>query len=62
MKNLGKDFLIACFFQLLPYSNNMIEFYLYNRIVVKIIDEFAEKYHIQREFVDSIYEVVNNNY
>ena len=50
-----------CFSQLLPYSNNMLEFYLDNRIVVKIIDEFVEKYHVQKEFADSIYGVVNSN-
>ena len=50
-----------CFSQLLPYSNNMVEFFLDNRIVVKIIDEFVEKYHVQKEFADSIYGVVNSN-
>ena len=50
-----------CFSQLLPYSNNMLEFYMDNRIVVKIIDEFVEKYHVQKEFADSIYGVVNSN-
>ena len=61
MKNLGKDFLIACFFQILPYSNNMREFYMDDRIIVKIIDEFVEKYHIQKEFADSIYTVISSN-
>ena len=32
-----------------------------DRIVVKIIDEFVEKYHIQKEFAQSIYDVINSN-
>ena len=47
------------FSQLLPYSNNMREFFMDDRIVVKIIDEFVEKYHIEKEWADSIYGVVN---
>ena len=50
-----------CFSQLLPYSNNMREFYMDDRIVVKIIDEFVQKYHVQKEFADSIYTVVSSN-
>ena len=51
-----------CFSQLLPYSNNMKEFYMDDRIIVKIIDEFVEKYHINKEFADSIYGgVINAN-
>ena len=49
------------FSQLLPYSNNMREFYMDDRIIVKIIDEFVEKYHIQKEFADSIYTVISSN-
>lgn len=50
-----------CFSQLLPYSNNMREFYMDDRIIVRIIDEFVQKYHVQKEFADSIYGVVNSN-
>jgi len=50
-----------CFSQLLPYSNNMKEFYMDDRIIVRIIDEFVQKYHVQKEFADSIYGVVNSN-
>ena len=32
-----------------------------DRIVVRIIDEFIEKYHVQKEFADSIYTVVSSN-
>ena len=49
------------FSQLLPYCNNMREFFMDDRIVVKIIDEFVEKYHIQKEFAQSIYDVINSN-
>ena len=44
-----------CFSQLLPYANNMKEFYVDDRLIVKIIDEFVEKYQIQKELADSIY-------
>ena len=50
-----------CFSQLLPYSNNMREFFMDDRIVVKIIDEFVEKYHVEKDFADSIYTVVSTN-
>ena len=50
-----------CFSQLLPYSNNMKEFYMDDRIIVKIIDEFVEKYHVEKEFTDSIYTVLSSN-
>ena len=50
-----------CFSQLLPYSNNMREFYMDDRVIIKIIDEFAEKYYVQKEFVDSIFGVINPN-
>ena len=49
------------FSQLLPYCNNMKEFFMDDRIVVKIIDEFVEKYHIQKEWANSIYDVINSN-
>ena len=44
-----------CFSQLLPYANNMKEFFVDDRLIVKVIDEFVEKYHIQKEFADTIY-------
>ena len=44
-----------CFSQLLPYANNMKEFFVDDRLIVKIIDEFVEKYQIQKEFADTIY-------
>ena len=44
-----------CFSQLLPYANNMKEFFVDDRLIVKIIDEFVEKYQIQKELADSIY-------
>ena len=44
-----------CFSQLLPYANNMKEFFVDDRLIVKVIDEFVEKYKIQKEFADTIY-------
>ena len=44
-----------CFSQLLPYANNMKEFYMDDRMILKIIDEFVDKYNIQKELADSIY-------
>ena len=44
-----------CFSQLLPYANNMKEFFVDDRLIVKIIDEFVEKYQIQKELADTIY-------
>ena len=32
-----------------------------DRVIIKIIDEFAEKYYVQKEFVDSIFGVINPN-
>ena len=48
-----------CFSQLLPYTNNMLEFYLDERAVLKIIDEMVEKYHIDKEMAGSIYGIIN---
>ena len=50
-----------CFSQLLPYTNNMIEFYLDERAVLKIDDEMIEKYHIDKDMAGSIYGVVCPN-
>ena len=50
-----------CFSQLLPYSNNMREFFMDDRIIVRIIDEFTAKYHVQKEIADSIYTIVSSN-
>ena len=50
-----------CFSQLLPYSNNMREFFMDDRIIVKVIDEYVEKYRVQKEFADSIYTVISSN-
>ena len=33
----------------------MKEFFVDDRLIVKIIDEFVEKYQIQKEFADTIY-------
>ena len=44
-----------CFSQLLPYANNMKEFFVDDRLIVKVIDEFVEKYQIPKEFADTIY-------
>ena len=44
-----------CFSQILPYANNMKEFYMDERLIVKIIDEFVEKYKIQKELANTIY-------
>ena len=44
-----------CFSQILPYANNMKEFFMDDRLILKIIDEFVEKYHVQKELADSIY-------
>ena len=44
-----------CFSQILPYANNMKEFYMDDRLIVKILDEFVEKYHIMKELASTIY-------
>ena len=44
-----------CFSQILPYANNMKEFYMDERLILKIIDEFVEKYKIQKELANTIY-------
>ena len=44
-----------CFSQILPYANNMKEFYMDERLIIKIIDEFVEKYKIQKELANIIY-------
>ena len=49
------------FSQLLTYSNNMREFFMDERIVVKIIDEFVEKYRVQKDLADAIYGVISPN-
>ena len=43
------------FSQILPYVNNMKEFFMDERFIVKIIDEFVENYEIQKELADTIY-------
>ena len=44
-----------CFSQILPYANNMKEFFMDDRLILKIIDEFLEKYHVQKELANTIY-------
>ncbi len=44
-----------CFSQILPYANNMKEFFMDDRLILKIIDEFIEKYHVQKELAATIY-------
>ena len=44
-----------CFSQILPYANNMKEFFMDDRLIVKIIDEFVEKYEVQKELATTIY-------
>ena len=44
-----------CFSQILPYANNMKEFFMDDRLIIKIIDEFVEKYHIQKDLANAIY-------
>ena len=44
-----------CFSQILPYANNMKEFFMDDRFILKIVDEFIEKYHVQKELANTIY-------
>ena len=44
-----------CFSQILPYANNMKEFFMDDRLILKIIDEFIEKYNVQKELAATIY-------
>ena len=44
-----------CFSQLLPYANNMKEFYMDIRIILKVIDEFVEKYDLPNNLSNTIY-------
>ena len=48
------------FSQLLPYINNMIGFGLDNRIIIKIVDEFLEKYkYLNKESYDSLFTIIS---
>ena len=46
------------FSQLVPYANNMVEFYLDDRLIIKIIDEFCKKYNIGEELIQPIFGAV----
>ena len=50
------------FSQLLPYINNMIGFGLDNRIIIKIVDEFLEKYkYLNKESYDSLFTIISQD-
>ena len=44
------------FGQVISYINNMKDFKLENKIILKIVDEFIEKYKIGKELSKNIYD------
>lgn len=49
-----------CFSQMLPLTNNMIEFFIKRDIVKKTVDTFAKKYDIDEKTLQMIYENIDN--
>ena len=53
------DLLLA---QLLPHINNMKEFDVDKRIIIKIFDEFLEKYnYLNKESYNTLFSIISNN-
>ena len=50
-----------CFSQLLPYTNNMREFYIKKDVIKNIVDLFVKKYDIEKNIADMIYDNVENS-
>ena len=48
------------FGQVISYINNMKDFKIEDKIIVKIVDEFVEKYKIGKELSNHIYENISN--
>jgi hypothetical protein len=48
------------FTQLLSYANNMLEFQLNKEDVLKMVEFFVEKYNIESQMANTIYESINN--
>ena len=50
-----------CFSQLLPYTNNMREFYIKKDIIKNVVDLFVKKYDVEKKMADMIYDNVKNS-
>ena len=48
------------FSQLLPYANNMVEFYINKDDIIDLVSSFVKKYEIDKTFADTIYENIKN--
>jgi hypothetical protein len=50
------------FSQLLPFTNNMVDFEMDKRIIVKIVDEFLEKYsYVSEKSIDAIFGLISKD-
>ena len=58
VKKISLDNII--FSQVVSYTSCMKDFLIDHRIIVKIIDEFMNKYELPKEFSDSIYKTVGD--
>ena len=45
------------FSQVLPYTNNMLDFKMDKNVILEVINSFVEKYKIESDFAESI---INN--
>ena len=50
-----------CFSQLLPYTNNMREFYIKKDIIRNIVDLFVKKYDVDKNMANIIYDNIENS-
>lgn len=58
---IGNEYITNIVFgKVISYINNMKDFKLEKKTIVKIVDEFVEKYNIKKELSKSIYDSIGN--
>ena len=60
-KDKNEGIINVVFAQVISYINNMKDFKLENKIIVKIVDEFVEKYNIGKDLSKHIYDNIDKS-
>ena len=61
-ENISKRIEEILFSQLIPSINNMVEFSIDKKIIIKITEEFIHKYdYLKQNKIDSIYNIISDN-
>ena len=60
-KDENEGIINVVFAQVISYINNMKDFKLENKIIVKIVDEFVEKYNIGKDLSKHIYDNIDKS-